>query len=68
MRDDGGMVSGRRRAAAGAGALAAVATAVTACSPPQGPGLLRAEVGEPGDPDAYVCDPHPGMTARFTVT
>lgn len=134
MRDDGGVASSRRRAVAGvAGALAALATPVTACSPAEDPGVLRAEVGEPGDPDAYtmslvdadgelvetlpagrydvvvhdhsaihnlhlrgpgveestgvtrsgtttwsvtlrpgehtyVCDPHPGMTARFHVT
>ena len=118
--------------AVGAGALAVLATSVTACSPSEDPAVLRAEVGEPGDPDAYtmslvdaegdrvetllagrydvvvsdhsaihnlhlrgpgveestgvtssgtttwsltlrpgehtyVCDPHPGMTARFTV-
>ena len=133
MRDDGGVASSRRRAVAVAGALAALGTAVPACSPAEDPGVLRAEVGEPGDPDAYtislvdadgepvetlpagrydvvvadhsaihnlhlrgpgveestgvtssgtttwsvtlrpgehtyVCDPHPGMTARFTVT
>ena len=134
VRHDGPVASSRRRAVTGvACALAAVAPSVTACSPSSGPGVLRAEVGEPGDPDAYtmslvdaegervetlpagrydvvvsdhsaihnlhlrgpgveestgvtssgtttwsvtlrpgehtyVCDPHPGMTARFSVT
>jgi plastocyanin len=44
--------SSRRTSAVAACALAALTTLATACAPD--PVVLRAAVGEPGDPDAYT--------------